>query len=198
MWMKFFKLFLLFASALSLVACSGGGSGGNSCNMRSAEATFDQANNNFTSLLSSLSGENNSEFSPREATLSPIFPLASFLDEGTLERTLNTTEINTLNLGNQNFSSSTLSTSVSSTTNSLSLLDGVGLVLEVSNDVRRSSFVNFNVELLDLTITQLINPQLLIDSNAAIAPNADQFVFGIVEARVRNTAIVTDECGEFT
>ena len=192
---RYFYRFLVTLCVAVLFGCGGGSSGGGGCRVDTNDRLA-QESARFDDKLRDMADSHN-ELSLRDSELDPVYDLGFFLSDGNFERSVDVSgdTLPTTDLQRVTFESNELSIRGDSLSQSAFVTwSGVAVGEEIRSASNETLFFSSSLEITELRFRQLDNLQEVIDSNLSKAPNANQFVYGIYEGKVKTTINVENEC----
>lgn len=175
------------------------------CGLPGSEALA-VAIDNYGSVFDSLSAQN-TEFTSRAGSFDTIYNIGQFLENGNFNRQIEVNEIDPTHIEGSllsaNFTTKFMSSAEktqeldgSALKQLLALPLGFSFANKKETEMQSETFVKFEVQFEDVVFRQIDNTEEVIERNINNAPNANQFVYGVYEAKITNKLSIVDNCNK--
>lgn len=169
------------------------------CNVAPSQSIVSESER-YNSELERLSSDSDELFI-RSSQLGDVYDLGDFLEEGDFIRRQDVTgfELPAQSLSSISFSAGYRSSEGDSAINgSLAVFSGFAIRADVSSVENRAVTFESSMTISNIRLRQLSNTQEFIDFNRPSAPNANQFVYGVIEGEVSTTVRAAAQCESLT
>jgi hypothetical protein len=175
---------------------------GQTCGVTGNQA-LDVAVNNYGNVIDSVATLN--EFTARTGSFDRVYNVGQFLKDFDFQRQIGVTELPPTAVEGTQLNGGYTSAFISSeedksglSGSALEELVGFAVALDFAKTkkVNNKTFVQFEIQFEDVVFRQVNNTQEVIENNIVQSPNANQFVYGVYEAKITNKLTIKDECNE--